>query len=80
MRENSKRLNRRRKHRKNCKTLPFEHLISCQCVKLFLLSHVTITAFTITTVPTVTKIQSQNFSLKIFSHKVQSQNFSFKIS
>ena len=25
------------KHRENCKTLPFEHRIGCQCVKLFYL-------------------------------------------
>ena len=38
------------KHRENCKTLPFEHIIGSQCVKLFLLNYVTITAVTINTV------------------------------
>ena len=74
--------------------LPFKHLISCQCVKLFLLNYVTITAVTIntvtitkvnnttvtiTTVPTVTKFQSQNFSYKISVKNVQPQIFSHKI-
>ena len=34
-----------KKHRKNCKKLPREHLISCWGVKLFLLNCVTITIF-----------------------------------
>ena len=42
------------KHRENCKTLPFEHRIGCQCVKLFLLKDVTIATFTTVTITTVT--------------------------
>ena len=44
----------REKHRENRKTLPFEHLIDCQYVKLFLLNYVTITVVTITTVTITT--------------------------
>ena len=38
-----------KKHRENCKTLPGEHLVGCQGVKLFILKYVTITTVTITT-------------------------------
>ena len=43
-----------KKHRENCKTLPFKHCIGCQCVKLSLLKDVTITTFTTVTITTVT--------------------------
>ena len=43
-----------RKHSEICKTLPFEHRIGCQCVKLFLLKDVNITTFTTVTITTVT--------------------------
>ena len=42
------------KHRENCKTLPFENRIGCQCVKLFLFKDVNITTITIVTITTVT--------------------------
>ena len=42
------------KHRENRKMLPFEHLIGCQSVKLFLLNYVTINAVTTATVTNVT--------------------------
>ena len=84
----------KKKHCENCKTLPFEHRIGCQCVKWFLLNYVTITTVTITkvtittvtittvtitTVPNVTKFQSQDFSHKTSVTKFQSQNSSHKI-
>ena len=34
---------RRLKHSENCKTLPWKHLIGCQCVKLILLKYFSIT-------------------------------------
>ena len=43
-----------KKHRENCKTLPFKHCIGCQCVKLFFLKDVTITTVTPLTITTVT--------------------------
>ena len=83
------------KHRKNCKTLPSKHLFGFQCVKLFLLNYVTITAVTINTVTintvtittvTITAVTITTvpivtkFQSKISVTIFQSQNFSHKIS
>ena len=43
-----------KRHCENCKKLPQKHLISCLCVKLFLLNDVTIATVTTDTVTTVT--------------------------
>ena len=47
-------LKQNKKHHENPKTLPFEHRIGCECVKLFLLKDVTITTVTTVTITTVT--------------------------
>ena len=83
------------KHSKNCKTLPWEHHIGCQCVKLFILKYVatlnittvTITIVTITTV-TITTVNITTVTITIYITitksqknvtKFLSQNFCHKI-